>query len=178
MLSDASRELSSKPSGLKKLGIDEIALTKGQGNYCAVLSDLETSELITLIKGRTQEEIEPVLESWGSEVLEQIEEVSIDLWKGYKTLVQKLMPNAQVVADRFHVMVQVNNELDTQRKRKKRQVIDLTKQSKSGQKAAEYKEILEGIKDSKYALLKNQENLNEKQNIKLMEVKKVCPNLA
>ncbi|MEG4348071.1 hypothetical protein QUB70_33100, partial [Microcoleus sp. A003_D6] len=27
MLSDASRELSSKPSGLKKLGIDEIALT-------------------------------------------------------------------------------------------------------------------------------------------------------
>ena len=33
MLSDASQELSSKPSGLKKLGIDEIALIKGQGNY-------------------------------------------------------------------------------------------------------------------------------------------------
>jgi transposase len=54
MLSDASRELSSKPSGLKKLGIDEIALIKGQGNYCAVLIDLETSKLITILKGRTQ----------------------------------------------------------------------------------------------------------------------------
>ena len=178
ILSDASRELSSKPSGLKKLGIDEIALIKGQGNYCAVLIDIETSKLITIVKGRTQAEIEPVLNSWGSEVLEQIEEVSIDLWKGYKTLVQKLMPNAQVVADRFHVMVQVNKELDTQRKREKRQVIDLNKKSKSSKKAAKTKKVLEGINDSKYSLLKNEENLNEKQNIKLMEVKKVCPNLA
>ncbi len=178
MLSDASRELSSKPSGLKKLGIDEIALIKGQGNYCAVLIDIETSKLITIVKGRTQAEIEPVLNSWGSEVLEQIEEVSIDLWKGYKTLVQKLMPNAQVVADRFHVMVQVNQELDRQRKREKRQVIDLNKKSRLSKKAAKNKKVLEGINDRKYSLLKNEENLNEKQNIKLMEVKKVCPNLA
>jgi len=178
MLSDASRELSLKPSGLKKLGIDEIALIKGQGNYCAVLIDLETSKLITIVKGRTQAEIEPVLNSWGSEVLEKIEEVSIDLWKGYKTLVKKLMPNVQVVADRFHVMVQVNNELDTQRKREKRQVIDLSKKSKSPQRIAEYKEILDGINDSKYALLKNEESLNEKQKSKLMLVKKVCPRIA
>jgi transposase len=170
MLSDASKKLSSKPSNLKKLGIDEIALRKGQGNYCAVLIDLETSKLITIVKGRTQAEIEPVLNSWGSEVLEGIEEVSIDLWKGYKTLVQKLMPNAQVVADRFHVMVQVNKELDTQRKREKRQIIDSTKKSKSAKKAAEYQQVLEGINDSKYSLLKNEENL--------MEVKKVCFNLA
>jgi hypothetical protein len=33
MLEDASLQLSSKPSTLKKLGIDEIALIKGQGNY-------------------------------------------------------------------------------------------------------------------------------------------------
>ena len=71
----------------------------------------------------------PVLNSWGSEVLEEIEEVSIDLWKGYKTLIKKLMPNVQLVADRFHVMVQVNNELDTQRKREIRLVIDLSKKS-------------------------------------------------
>lgn len=91
--------------------------------------DLSTSKLITIIKGRKQEDIEPVLNSWGLEVLEQIEEVSIDLWKGYKTLVEKLMPNAQVVADRFHVMVQVNNELDRERKRERREIIDLSNKS-------------------------------------------------
>jgi len=36
----------------------------------------------------------------------------------YKSLVEELMPSAQVVADRFHVMKQVNNELDAERKKK------------------------------------------------------------
>jgi transposase len=30
-----------KPENLKRLGIDEIAFTKGQKNYCAVLVDIE-----------------------------------------------------------------------------------------------------------------------------------------
>lgn len=46
-------------------------------------------------------------------ILEQIEAVSIDLWQGYKNLVTQLMPQAQVVADRFHLMIQINKELDT-----------------------------------------------------------------
>ena len=113
MLKDASSELSNfKPTALKKMGIDEIALVKGKGNYCAVLIDLEKSELIGILERRTHSEIEKKLGSWGTEVLEQIEEVSIDMWMGYKSLVLELMPNAQAVADRFHVMVQVNQELD------------------------------------------------------------------
>ena len=88
MLKDASSELSKfKPTALKKMGIDEIALVKGKGNYCAVLVDLEKSDLIAILERRTQSEIEKKLLSWGTEVLEQIEEVSIDMWKGYKSLV-------------------------------------------------------------------------------------------
>ena len=177
MLEDASLQLSSKPSALKKLGIDEIALIKGQGNYCAVLIDLETSKLITIIPGRTQVDLKKVLISWGKEVLEQIEEVSIDLWTGYKTLVMELIPNVQVVADRFHVAVQVNKELDTQRKREKVQATNLEKNTKFSSKKAECKQLLEGLNKSKYPLLKNEQDLNEKQKIKLMQVKTVCPTL-
>src|SRR5919202_1477713 len=93
MLKDAAEELlESKPSELKRLGIDEIALIKGKGNYCAVLIDLEKSKLIGILPVRTQEEISKVIKRWGAEVLESIEEVSIDLWKGYKNLVIELMP--------------------------------------------------------------------------------------
>jgi transposase len=47
MLKDASADLSKmKPIGLKRLGIDEIALIKGQGKYCAVLIGLEQSKLM------------------------------------------------------------------------------------------------------------------------------------
>jgi transposase len=177
MLEDASLQLSSKPSALKKLGIDEIALIKGQGNYCAVLIDLETSKLITIIPGRTQVDIKKVLISWGTDVLEQIEEVSIDLWSGYKTLVMALIPNVQVVADRFHVAVQVNKELDTQRKREKIQAKNLEKDTNFSSNKAECKQLLEGLNKSKYPLLKNEPDLNEKQKIKLMQVKTVCPTL-
>lgn len=36
-------------------------------------------------------------------------------------MVEELMPNAQVVADRFHIMTQINQELDGRRKPEKRQ---------------------------------------------------------
>lgn len=176
MLKDASLELSdNKPSLIKRLGIDEIALVKGKGNYCAVLIDLDTSKLVTILNGRTQEVVKETLLEWGYEVLEQIEEVSIDLWVGYKNVVTELMPNAQVVADRFHVMTQINKELDTQRKREKRSLEELIKKAQLSSKKAEYEKLLSGLKNSKYVLLKNESDLNEEQINKLSEVKNVSP---
>jgi transposase len=175
MLKDASEELPNlKPINLKRLGIDEIALKKGHGNYCAVLVDLDQSKLIAILSGRTQEIIEQTLVEWETEILENIEEVSIDLWTGYKTLVTKLMPNAQVVADRFHVMTQINKELDTQRKREKRKVEDLIKKANPTDKL-KYEEILAGLKNSKYPLLKNKDKLTQEQLDKLIQVKNVSP---
>jgi len=63
--------------------------------------DLDKSKLVAILAERTQKKL-PTLT--GGLVLEQIEEVSIDLWLLYKSLVEELMPSAQVVADRFHVM--------------------------------------------------------------------------
>ncbi|MHC5932290.1 transposase, partial [Nostoc sp.] len=80
-------------SQLKRLGIDEIALVKGQGNPKAVLVDLDTHKPIEIVKSRRMEEIREVLVSWDIQVLEQIQEVSIDLWSPYKSLVEELMPN-------------------------------------------------------------------------------------
>ncbi|MTJ47239.1 ISL3 family transposase [Dolichospermum sp. UHCC 0259] len=175
MLKDASEELPNlKPINLKRLGIDEIALKKGHGNYCAVLVDLDQSKLIAILSGRTKEIIQQTLIEWGTEILENIEEVSIDLWTGYKTLVTELMPNAQVVADRFHVMTQINKELDTQRKREKRKVEDLIKKANATDKL-KYEEILAGLKNSKYPLLKNQDKLTQEQLDKLIQVKNVSP---
>jgi len=175
MLKDASEELPNlKPINLKRLGLDEIALKKGHGNYCAVLVDLDTAKLIALLNGRTQEIIKETLMQWGTEVIKNIEEVSIDLWSGYKTLVTELIPNAQVVADRFHVMAQINKELDTQRKTEKREAENLIKKANSTDKP-KYEGILAGIKNSKYALLKNENELTDEQIEQLIKVKNVSP---
>ncbi|WP_199321309.1 ISL3 family transposase [Microcoleus sp. FACHB-831] len=172
MLKDIGKNLKGeKPLNLKRLGIDEVAVVKGQGNYYAVLVDLDKSRLIGMIEKRTEEEVTKYLEAWGEEVLGQIKEVSIDLWKPYKKVVEKLMPQAELVADRFHVTKQVNDELDNQRKTLKREALQL-------EDTPEKAPLLAGLNKSKYALLKNEEDLNRNHQKKLQEVKKVSPVLT
>jgi transposase len=172
MLKDVGQELrAKKPSNLRKLGIDEIAVVKGQGNYYVVLVDLEHGVPVGLVEERTSEAVTNYLKSWGEELLSLVTEVSIDLWKPYQKVATSLMPQAIVVADRFHVMKQVNQELDSQRKKSKIEAQKLEKESEK-----EY--ILSGLNQSKYALLKNEQELTDKQKDKLKEVKKVSPILA
>ena len=172
MLKDLGQELvEEKPINLNKLGIDEIAVVKGQKNYYVVLVDLEKRKIVGLIKNRREKEILEYLEAWGEEVLSEIKEVSIDLWKSYKNVVENLMPQAEVVADRFHVMKQVNDELDAARRKIKRETEKIKSKSKK-------EKILEGLKKSKYVLLKNEEDLNETEQEKLKQLEKVAPILT
>jgi transposase len=158
-------------SQIKRLGIDEIALVKGQGNYLVVLVDLDTHKPIEIVKSRRTEEIREVLLNWGTQVLERIEEVSIDLWSPYKNLVEQLMPNANITADRFHVMKQVNDELETMRKAEKEAAMSLENKSSR-------ERILEGLNKSKYSFIKNEDSLNERQKEELKAAQEVSPILA
>jgi transposase len=163
--------LKEKPKHLKKLGIDEITHLKGGKNYVAVLVDLETGKPIALLEKRNKEVIAEYLSSLGSEILNQIEEVSIDLWIPYKSVVQELIPNSQVVADRFHVMNQINKELDEQRKKEKRAVLKIKNKK-------EREEKLAGLNHSKYPLLKKKESLNTEEKAKIELVQKVSSYLG
>ena len=136
-----------------------------------VLSDLDTHTLIGMAPSRTHRDIKAVLLDWGAEVLSNIEEVSIDLSGNYRGLVRQLMPQAEVVADRFHVMKLVNDELNQARNAFRRKPDDLP----AGVSPEVVKEVL---KNSKYALLKPEENLTDTQIEKLAEVKAVAPKLA
>lgn len=136
-----------------------------------VLVDLDSHQLIGMAPSRKHADIKAVLLPWGAEVLAQIEEVSIDLSGNYRGLVHRLMPDADIVADRFHVMKLVNQELNRARNAFIRQPTDLTEGITS--EAAKT-----ALKNSKYALLKPEQNLTDTQKEKLAEVKAVSPKLA
>ena len=70
------------------------------------------------------------------------------------------MPQAEVVADRFDVMKQVNEELDRARKKIKKAAELLKNKSEKSR-------IISGIKTTKYVLLKNEEALVEIKKSKL-----------
>lgn len=153
---------------LKRLGMDEIALRKGQGDYIVVLVDLERKMPIGFAPSRQQVDIKKVLEEWGEAVLGQIVEVSIDLSGNYKGLVNKLLPNASVVADRFPVMKIVNQQLNTTHN-------TLRKANQENANTTPRKRIEVALKQSKHALLKPEENLTDQQKDKLKEIRKVIP---
>lgn len=157
--------------GLKRLGIDEIALKKGQGDYITVLVDLDKRELIDLVKSRQHKDIKEVLERWSSGVLGQIEEVSIDMSGNYRSLIEKMIPNAEIVADRFHVAKLLGDELNRARNQEKRAINKI-------EDKAEQEKLKTVLSNSKYALLKPVKNLTDNQKIKLDEIKKALPILA
>jgi len=172
LLKEAEQDLlKEKPTQIKKLGIDEITQLKGGKKYAAVLVDLDLKKPIALLEKRNKETITEYLASLGSEILSQIEEVSIDLWLPYKSVIEEMIPNAQIVADRFHVMKQINEELDKQRKTEKRATEKIKSQKLKAKKLAT-------ITHSKYPLLKRKENLNEEEKAKIETLKTAFPLLG
>lgn len=154
-------------SNLRKLGIDEISLVKGQGKFIVVLVDLETHKLIGLVPARKQTEIEKFMQQWGEKVLAQIEEVSIDMTGNYKSLIHKICPNAEVTVDRFHVVKMIHEELNQARIDQKRTAEELNVKERA--------KLFGSLKGSKYTLLKAEDKLTPKQKEKLDQVKGASP---
>ncbi|MDB9511229.1 ISL3 family transposase [Kamptonema animale CS-326] len=148
---------------LRRLGIDEISLVKGQGKFIVVLVDLESHKLIGLVSERKQCEIEKVMLTWGEKVLSQIEEVSMDMTGNYKSLVKKICPNADVTVDRFHVTKLIHEELNQARISQKQTAGSLNLKERA--------KLFDGLKGSKYTLLKAENQLSTQQKEKLKQVK-------
>lgn len=156
-------------NGLKRLGIDEISLVKGQGKFVVVLVNLDTGKLIGIIAEKKSTEIKRVLKSWGDEILKEIEEVSMDLCKQYKDVIQKLCPQAVITVDRFHVTKILHEELNQGR-------IDQKKTAETLELKARAK-LFSTLKGTKYVLLKRAENLSEKSKEKLIFLKEASVSL-
>lgn len=154
-------------SNLRRLGIDEISLVKGQGKFIVVLVDLDTGKLIGLIKERKQIEIEKFMKKWGEEVLEKIEEVSIDMTGNYKNLVNKICPNVVVTVDRFHITKAIHEELNQARIAEKKTALELNVESRE--------KIFNSLKGNKFTILKAENKLTEKQKEKLDKIREASP---
>jgi transposase len=80
------------------------------------VSDIEVAKPLEIIEGREGKELIEVLSEQALEVREGVKEVSVDMWAGFPKVIEKIFPNALIVYDRFHVMQQINRELNKLRK--------------------------------------------------------------
>jgi transposase len=88
------------------MGIDEHFFTRKRG-YATTLVDLKNHKVFDVVLGRS----EPSLKGYLSRLQgrEQVKVVVMDLSETYRSIVRKFFPNAQIVADRFHVVRLVNH---------------------------------------------------------------------
>ena len=102
------------------LGIDEIALTKGQGDYIAVLTARRENgdvEPLAVLPDRKKETVRAWLATIPSSLQRLITTVCTDMWEGYISAVREVLPKAVVVIDRFHVARHYRDGADSLRKR-------------------------------------------------------------
>jgi transposase len=66
-------------------------LRKGQGDYVVVFVDLDRNELVGMAPSRRHTDIKKELKALGDRILSQIEEVGIDLFGNYQSLVKKCL---------------------------------------------------------------------------------------
>jgi transposase len=144
------------------LGIDEIALKKRHKQYALVLSDLQQHTVIAVLPERSKDMLEQWFKALSPAERKAIRVVSIDMWEAYRQAVRNQLPHAQVVADRFHVVKQLNERLTQMRRVIQQQADEDTRQ------------ILKG---SRWLLVRNREELSDEEESQLQAVLAASPKL-
>ncbi len=143
-------------NGIRAISIDEKSFGNGQ-KYITVLSDPINKCVLDIIEGRKVEDTEELL-TWtlSPKQLDNIWIVSMDMWKPYMLSAAEIIPQADIVHDKFHIAKYLNKAVDDVRKTE-----------------VKAQEIL---KKTKYLFLKNKESWTESQTIKFEEINQI--NLA
>ena len=150
-------------STVRQLGIDEFAIKKGHDQFALALSDLETGSILTVLADRKKETLEAHLATWTPEQRAAITEVAMDLWEPYAQAVATWLPNAQIVADRFHVMKNLNDQVSAVRRELQRGLPEEAKHT---------------LKGCRWLLVRNESELSATDKDKLRRMFAVAPALG
>ena len=171
--------------GLRRIGIDETSYKRGH-RYLTVVVDHDRGCLVWAHEGYGRDVLNLFLDELTREQRRAIEVVTADGAKWIKTLVRRRCPNARWVMDPFHVVEWANDALDRVRreewqaaKAEARAVVPRTgrrgrprRNEVAPEVAEELRARAASIKNSRYALVKNPEDLTESQRAKLAEVRR------
>jgi transposase len=107
------------------IGIDEVALLKGHRDFVAVISaQTERGDLHLLAV--LPDRLKPTLVAWLRTIPvaigTHITTVCTDMWEGYITAVQEVLPHATLVIDRFEVARHYRDGVDVLRKQEVRRL--------------------------------------------------------
>jgi transposase len=134
---------------LTKGGLDEKSFLRGQ-SFVTVLSDLLRGCVLEVTQDRTQESAELALQSIPLESRAQVEAMAMDMHKPFQHAVEKLLPQAAIVHDRYHIKSHLNDAVNKVRRAEHKELCSQGDKSLSG---------------TRYIFLKNPGRLTETQSL-------------
>lgn len=181
---DLEHKSASRFNGLVNLGIDETSYKKGH-KYMTIVINHDTASVIWCGVGYGKEVLSGFFELLSPEQRASIRCVSADGARWIADCVTSYCPNAKRCVDPFHVVSWATDALDQVRREVwtevHRQAKDAPKRGKGrpskGETVNPEKAKAKGIKNTRYALLKNPENLSDAQKAQLGFLMKAHPKL-
>ncbi len=160
--------------GLRRIGIDEISYKKHH-RYLTVVVDHDTGRLVWAAPGRDSATLNRFFDALGERRAAEITHVSADAAQWIADTVARRAPKAIRCADPFHVVAWATEALDAERRRAWNDARALARTEgtrRRGRPATDSParpghEKAKKLKDSRYALWKNPEDLTENQQAKL-----------
>jgi transposase len=147
-------------AGLRRIGIDEISYKRGH-RYLTVVVDHDRNRLIWAAVGRDEKTLRTFFDELGEERCAAITLVSADAAQWIANVVGERCPNATLCLDPFHICQWASKALDEVR----REVWNAAR--RGGQTA-----VARELKDARFALWKNPEDLTQRQQAKLATIEK------
>lgn len=171
--------------GLVNIGIDETSYKKGH-KYMTVVVNHDTSSVIWCAIGYGKEVLKSFFKQLSDEQRKTIRCVSADGAQWITDCVSEYCPNAERCIDPFHVVSWATEALDQVRRQAWAEANREAKSSQKkrsrgrppkGEETDPVKEKANSLKRTKYALLKNPENLTENQQAQLSFLTAANPKL-
>ena len=144
---------------LSQIGIDETSTRKGH-KYVSIFVDMINREVVYATQGKDESTIQRFCEEITNHNTssENIKNISMDMSTAYISGAKKYLPTSSVTFDKFHVIKQLNEAIDTVRRNET--VLNPC------------------LKGSRYILLKNPNNLTLRQQNDLKTLSKENKHLA
>lgn len=173
------------------LAVDEFAIRKGH-TYATCVMDLETGEVLWVGDGRSKEDFEKFFTETEPSFFMNVMAVAMDMNASYHILVQKHLPNAKIVYDRYHMQAQFGKDVlgvirlsEARAHREKSKTIRDSFSHLKGyelrlakEEARQEQRLYTRVKRARWTLLKNSKTLKESQTAHLAEILDTHSDLA
>lgn len=142
--------------GLRIIGVDELSYRRHH-EYVTVVVDHERAEVVWAGEGKSAETLKQFFAALGKERSSKLEAVTIDMSAAYIKAVTEASPEARIIFDRFHVQRLAHAAVDEVRR-------DVVREAAAKDK--------KGLKNTRWALLKNPWNLSDFETEKLSDLQR------